>query len=380
MLARVGGHVRQAGDDDLVEGQTVRVSRRTILAGGMVVAGSGLPNPRRSIARATKRVRKSFVCGLNCSGLEDSPPGAPTLVMLRYYARRGIRYIRLPGRWEHFQPALGGGFDAQYCNLYRSVLEYCKVAGIRVICEPCHNFGRYKEKGQTYRFGDGRLTPAAFAQFWSEFCRRFGDMSCIVGWDLMNEPYDLAGQGGLSWQEAAQAAILAIRDIDGVRPVWVEGYGYSNPATWPAANPTLHLLDDPARNLIFSAHCYLDRDNSGTHYYWDEEARIGDQILGAPLDRDTGIRRIRPFVEWLRTHSLRGNIGECGAGRQDAAGRPGNEGWLAALDATMRFCDEQDMPIYYWGTGTDLGTAYPYGLEPIHGKDAPQWRILRKYL
>lgn len=332
------------------------VSRRTVLAGGLSIAGEGLSGSHLSFAQSTESAGTLFVCGLNCSGMEDMPPGPPTLAMLQYYARKGIRYLRLPGLWEHFQEA-----------------------GIRMICEPCHNFGHYKEKEQIYRLGDSQLTPGIFAQFWKKFCQIFGDMPCIAGWELMNEPHDLAGQGE-AWQEAAQAAIAAIRHAGDVRPIWVEGYGYSSSAMWPHLNPTLHLLNDPARNLIFSAHCYLDRDNSGTHYYWDEETRAGDQIFGAPFDRNIGIMRIKPFVDWLRSHSLRGNIGECGVGRQDAPGKPGNAGWLGALDVTMRFCQDQDIPFYYWGTGKDFGSAYPYGLEPDAEAEAPQWNVLRRYL
>lgn len=355
-------------------------SRRTILASGMGLIGEGLQSSASAFARIKESGREPFVCGLNCSGLEDTPPGLPSLVMLHYYASKGVRYIRLPGLWEHFQPVAGGKLDVTYCALYKSVMEHCQSLGLRVICDPCHNYGHYKENGQTVRFGDGRLTPAVFAHFWIRFCRMFSDMPCIAGWDLMNEPSDLAGQQGVVWQEAAQAAILAIRQVDGVRPIWVEGCGHSSAQAWPVLNPTLHLLRDPARNLIFSAHCYLDRDNSGTHYYWDEETVAGDLVSGDRLNRDVGIRRIKPFADWLRTHGVRGNIGECGAGRQDAHGKAGDDGWLAALDTTMRFCKEQDLPFYYWGTGADFGTAYPYGLEPDHGSEQPQWQVLRKYL
>ncbi|GAB6969090.1 hypothetical protein JCM25156A_31290 [Komagataeibacter kakiaceti JCM 25156] len=325
-----------------------------------------------------------FTCGINCSGLEDTPPGIPTSEMLHYYASQGVRHIRLPGLWEHFQPRLGADLDTDYCHIYRSIIEQCKTLKINVICEPCHNYGHYQQMGQDLCFGDGNLKADLFADFWKRFIQSFGGLSNIAGWDLMGEPSNLPGasiaQQGLAWQDAAQAAIIAIRQTGERRPVWVEGYGHSSAASWPVNNPTLHLLQDPLGRLVFSAHGYLDRDNSGTHYYWDEEIAIGDQVSGGALTTNIGIKRLTPFLKWLRTHKLKGNIGECGAGRQDRPGAQDDTGWLTALETTMRFCYDQNIPFYYWGTGKDLGPAYPYGLEIDNGKAAPQWNILKKYL
>ena len=55
---------------------------------------------------------------------------------------------------------------------------------------------------------------------------------------------------------------------------------------WAGNNPTLHLLDDskctnaafPKTSIgciVWSAHCYLDRDNSGTHMNWTAEVEAG---------------------------------------------------------------------------------------------------------
>ena len=357
-------------------------SRRHILAGGVGTAFATLVGRQR--ARASGTTASSFICGINCSGLEDTPPGIPTAEMLHYYAAQGVRHIRLPGLWEHFQPVPGGDLDDEYCRIYRSVIEQCRLLKISITCDPCHNYGHYRYQGQDLCFGDGHLTAELFADFWGKFAHRFGDLSNITGWDLMGEPSNLPGpsvaaQSG-AWQAAAQAAITAIRKTGDKRQIWVEGYGHSSAQAWPVNNPSLHLLHDPARKLVFSAHCYLDRDNSGSHYYWDEEVAAGDLVSGGPLTTNVGVERIRPFVEWLRTHGLGGNIGECGAGRQDRAGAEGDTEWLAALETTIRFCRANNLPLYYWGTGRDLGPTYPYGLEVDHGRTAPQWQVLKQYL
>ena len=353
-------------------------SRRMALAGGVSAASYFSLLNKQAVAK-----NWPFVCGINCSGLEDTPPGVPTANMLKYYAEKKVKYIRLPGLWEHFQPHLGQELNEDYCKIYEAVLKQCTKLGLSVVCEPCHNYGHYSQDGKMLCFGDGVLTPSIFAKFWEYFCKRFRHHSCIVAWDIMNEPSNLKGdtqQRANAWKDAAQAAIFSVRQYDRKRPIWVEGYGYSSAQAWPTANPTLHTLQDPAKKIVFSAHCYLDRDNSGTHYYWDEEKLAGDQVSGGPLLPDVGIRRIEPFVGWLKEYGLRGNIGECGAGREDTKGKPGNEGWLSALDKTLSYCREQRLPFFYWGTGTDFGTVYPYTLEPDQGKEQPQWQVLRKYL
>lgn len=358
------------------------LTRRLLLSGLSGAALAALPYNRR--AWGNRKNTSVFICGINCSGLEDTPPGIPTEEMLHYYAAQGIRHIRLPGLWEHFQPQLGGELDADYCHIYRSVIEQCRALKINVICDPCHNYGHYRSQGQDLRLGDGNLTADLFADFWKKFIHVFGDMPNISGLDLMGEPTNLPGpsiaEQSHIWQDAAQAAITAIRQAGDKRPVWVEGYGSSSAAAWPTNNPTLHLLHDPLQSLVFSAHCYLDRDNSGTHYYWDEEVAAGDMVSGSALTADVGIKRITPFVEWLRDHGLNGNIGECGVGRQDRPDGQDDTGWLVALEKTIRFCYNNRLPFYYWGTGKDFGPSYPYGLEIDNGKTAPQWAILKKYL
>src|SRR5205807_83972 len=110
----------------------------------------------------------------------------------------------------------------------------------------------------------------------------FADDPTIAAYDIMNEPSNMPTPD--AWQLAAQAAVNAIRAIDTTTPIFVEGNNYSSAFTWVDGNPTLHQLHDPSHLLVFSAHVYLDRDSSGTHYSWAEEVAAGDRLTGLPLD------------------------------------------------------------------------------------------------
>ena len=69
-------------------------------------------------------------------------------------------------------------------------------------------------------------------------------------------------------------------------------------------------LNDPSDNIVYSCHCYLDRDNSGTHFNWEEEVAHGVTI-------HTGEERLAPFVNWTRQHKVRAHLGEMGIGSDD---------------------------------------------------------------
>ena len=149
----------------------------------------------------------------------------------------------------------------------------------------------------------------------------------LHGYDLMNEPSNMPNLH--VWPQAAQAAIDAIRTVDKETTIYLEGNN-CQPASQPAGQPgqPIHTraapqsnvrrpialahrsllsvwwfgsnlassrlalafapspllvlsgsgastwiemngdfpLNDPADRIVYSCHCYLDRDNSGTHF------------------------------------------------------------------------------------------------------------------
>lgn len=292
-------------------------------------------------------------------GVMDIDYTIPDRREIDYYAAKHLRTLRIPFRWERLQPVLMGELDRSYLGHLVDVVVHAHGRGATCILD-CHNYGRYAGG----LIGGGALSGVHLADLWSRIAREFRTRPGVAGYDIMNEPHNLPG-GADSWLAAAQATIEAIRGVDRATPIYVEGYHYASAPRWTENNPYLHTLTDPADRLVFSTHCYLDRDNSGTHYRWSEEA-------AHDVSTDVGVRRMQDPVEWARTHGKRLHLGEIGAGNDDP-------GWLAALDATLRFCRDNGVPVTCWAGGPWWGD-YGYSIAPRpDGSDAVQMAVLTKY-
>lgn len=212
---------------------------------------------------------------------------------------------------------------------------------------------------------------SAFADLWSRLATVFVGNAGIAGYDLMNEPN--AG-GEASWITSANAAIAAIRLIDTQTYIYVEGYFFATAGSWTANNPTLATaITDSANRIVWSTHCYLDRDSSGTHYVWLTEVANGVTVT-------TGVTRLADFFSWAKTHGFtRLHLGEMGAGND-------NIGWLTSLDNSFASAKGVDCEITYWVAGPFWGL-YPYSVEQqspaaqtgLFTQDAYQTAVLTKY-
>ncbi len=122
-----------------------------------------------------------------------------------------MRHIRLPGLWEHFQPVPGGDLDDEYCRIYRSVIEQCRLLKISITCDPCHNYGHYRYQGtgslfwgraphgRTVRGFLGKVRASLRQSFQYHRLGPYGRTVHLPG-------PSVAAQSG-AWKAAAQAAI-----------------------------------------------------------------------------------------------------------------------------------------------------------------------------
>lgn len=181
-----------------------------------------------------------------------------------------------------------------------------------------HNFGRYKIDGIENIIGSPSVPTSALRDVWKKLTIELSDFHNIYGLDIMNEPHDM---GPYSWFTAAQETIFAIRQINTEVPIMVQGESYSNAVNWANQNDQLKDLIDPSDKLVYSAHCYFDNDNSGRYEFGYDAYGINDQ---------TGVEKVKPFMQWLKLNGKRGFIGEFGVPKNDIR-------WLPVLEILKIF-------------------------------------------
>ncbi|WP_426113605.1 glycoside hydrolase family 5 protein [Pseudomonas sp. DSP3-2-2] len=315
-------------------------------------------------ANAQKTARQAPMVLINVSGAEFSEgvwPGEngthyffPDENYFDKWQARGIRAIRFPMRWERLQRKLGGELDETYATLIDKMLIQAERRGIKVTLD-VHNFGRYENEV----LGSKHVPIKAYRDLLHRVSLRWRDFRALYAYDIMNEPHDEADE---YWPKAAQAGIFAIRANDWHRPIIIEGRSWSSATRWPQHNDALLDLKDPSNNLIYSAHLYFDEDASGRY----------QKVLGQRFDPDIAVKRVRPFVEWLEKNGKRGQIGEAGFPADDPR-------WAQAMDRLLAYLQEKCVPLAYWSAGSAWGD-YSLSIEPVNGRDRPQWPVLAKYL
>jgi endoglucanase len=267
---------------------------------------------------------------------------------------RGIRTIRFSIIWERLQPELNAALDENYSLLMDRMFEQAAENDIRVILD-VHNYSRFK--GEI--IGTSSVPISAYQDLMERIARRWSGYAALYAYDIMNEPYGAANE---YWPTVAQAGIDGIRKYDRSRPLFIEGRAWSSSYNWPRLNEPLLALKDPADNLIFSAHAYVDSNSSGKY----------KEGPGDDFDPMAGVKRVTPFVNWLIKNGKKGHIGEFGVPGDDPR-------WLQAMDNLLAYLQEHCIPMTYWAAGPSWGT-YKLSVEPLKGEDRPQWAVLEKYI
>jgi endoglucanase len=323
-------------------------------------------------------------------GVEGRHFGWPTAESLDYWKRKGVRLIRLPFLWERLQPKLMNDFDPAYG---RSLQRAVQMIGQRemVVILDVHNYAMYRKNP----IGSPEVPREAFADLWRRLAAAYRDNKAVWGYGLMNEP-----NRKCVWLPAAQAAIDGIRTVDKQTRIFVAddypGWATSGAAkrekdlaVWAEKQmpiPDPKALRDPSDRIRFELHAYFDHDASGTYRktYAEEIARTDGP--GVRVGPEIGITRIRPFVEWLKKHNVKGFIGEYSA----PANPNCDERWLVALDKTLAYMEANCLPSAFWAGGTRWTPGNGSVIEPQgwsrslseqqRKQDRPQLKVLQKYM
>ncbi|MET1022970.1 MAG: glycoside hydrolase family 5 protein [Pseudoxanthomonas sp.] len=274
-----------------------------------------------------------------------------------YFADQGMNVIRLPFLWERLQPSAGATLDVAQLAQIRTAVTRARNHGLKIILDP-HNYATYN--GQ--KIGSAAVPDTVFADLWRQLGAAFANDDAVI-FGLMNEP---SGIDSMTWARAAQAGIDAIRTTGAGNLILVPGVAWTGAHSWNSASAgggvsngtALASLTDPADNLSFEVHQYLDKDYSGT------SATCVSETIGAD--------KLKGFTDWLRANGKTGFLGEFGASS--------NATCMVALDNMLAYI-EANADVWtgwtYWAAGAWWNTAYSFSVQPDKsGAAKPQMPLL----
>lgn len=321
-----------------------------------------------SINTHSERKGEPFGINIACAEFGNNFPGEcgkdygyPTVEDLKYWHEKGLSLIRMPFKWERLQYELGGEFNSSDLRAMKDFVAAAAQLDMKVILD-MHNYCRRYHNGKLQIIGHDGITNEHYAGFWKKMANEFKDYTNIYGYGLMNEPYDLSED--VFWISMAQLAIDSIRVVDFNTTILVGGNSWSSASRWKQESDTLKYLNDPSDKLMYEAHCYFDKDNSGTYKYSYEEEG------GTP---GKGVELVTPFVEWLKENKLKGFIGEYGIPVND-------QDWEVTLDNFLSYLSANGVNGAYWASGSWWPDDAMMVIPTYKGGDErSQVEILEKY-
>jgi len=198
------------------------------------------------------------------------------------------------------------------------------------------------------------------ADLWRRLAVAFGNDDTVI-FGLMNEPNGISSS---EWAAAAQLTIDAIRGAGAYNLIMVPGTAYTGAHSWNNSwygvsnAQSMVSIVDPAENLVFEVHQYLDQDYSGS----------SADCVSATI----GSEKLQGFTQWLRANGYKGFLGEFGASR--------NATCMAALDDMLGYMHENaDVWLGWtaWAAGAWWKSDYAFNLQPSKdGTDKAQMSVL----
>jgi len=309
-----------------------------------------------------------FSLGINlCGGefSENNMPGSlnvhysyPTEEEVEYFYKKGFKTVTIPFRWERVQKELGGELDYQEIGEIKKVIGWCYNKDMQVILS-MHNYGRYKKNGIEYLIGSNTVSRNDFADVWNRLVNAFSGSQNLYGFEIMTEPHEMQG---FDWFTTAQQAINSIREADTKNNIIIAGENYAAAESWYQYSDNLKNLKDPSNKLIYTAHCYFDIDFTGKYIYSYEQNKVDDS---------TGIKRVMPFVNWLRENNKKGIVGEFAVPDTDPR-------WLSVMQAFLKYLSDNKVSANYWASGKRW-SGNPLSVYPLAQNERPQMSILQQF-
>lgn len=288
----------------------------------------------------------------------------------QYYAQKGFNILRVPIKWERMQPVLFGELDATEIRNLKNNADWAEKYGAQIIID-VHNYSAYN--GEYIGLSDS-VTIEAFNDLWRRLSDVFKEHDGVYGYDIMNEPS--GRMSAVTWKQVSQSCVDAIRANGDEKLILIEGVSYSSAGGWTNNNQAARgpWIEDPLDNIMYSAHCYFDSNNSGTYTKTFAE-EMGNNGKESVINR--AVNRLTDFTNWCQKYNVRGHLGEFGIPGRDED----DDRWLEVLEAFLQKCDETGMDATYWAGGSYWGD-YPLSCQPTNNYtvDAKQMQILLRHL
>lgn len=297
--------------------------------------------------------------GSNVPGQHQQDYSYPLITDLDYFKSKNMRLIRLPFLWERLQPVMNAELDPVELKRLTDFIDAAAERDMLIIPD-VHNFARRTINGNKEIIGTSAVPTAAFTDFWARLATVLKDKENIWAYGIMNEPFNMPAPN--AWFNIAQETITKIRTIDTETPILIGGDSYSSAERWPIASDNLKLLTDPSDSLIYEAHVYFDATSAGSYLNSYDVDKVTPQ---------TGVNRVRPFIEWLNANEKKGFIGEYGVPDDDSR-------WFVVLNNMLQYMKDNCVNGTYWSAGPRWGT-YRLAIQPRNGVDRPQMAILKNY-
>ncbi|KAI9346063.1 glycoside hydrolase superfamily [Zopfochytrium polystomum] len=262
---------------------------------------------------------------------------APNNAAITFTATKFANMFRLCFAWERLQPTPNGAFDAGYLATLTTAISQIKAAGAIALLD-VHNYARYNSQVLP-------ATDKTLADMWTRLATMYkNDPQVFFG--LMNEPHQI---DTVQWFTIAQTSINAIRAAGATNTIMVPGNCFTGAHSWvtgqcdtgvPNAQAAM-AITDPANNVVFEMHQYLDVDFSGTHPECTQD--------GAAVFADA--------TNWLKANGKKGFVGEIGVAN--------NANCIAQLNKALTFL-QQNSDVWtgyaWWAAGSAWGN-YMFSIE-----------------
>jgi hypothetical protein len=191
--------------------------------------------------------------------------------------------------------------------LLDAALPVCRQQGLYVVVDLHSKPGGGPESDES--LFNSRECQERFVRNWRRIAERYRDSEVVWGYDLANEPQEQAVDVELmDWQELAEAAGKAVREVDAHHTIIVEPAEGGNPSGFVGLRP----IDVP--NVVYSVHMYLPHafTHQGVHGR-DNTFVYPGEIGGSYWDKARLEEALKPVIDFQNTFRVHIYVGEFSA-------------------------------------------------------------------